>query len=342
MAIRILICRRNAPLMHNPPSPSFRIICASLAGLLYTPAWSAPLLTVDQNPLTAIYGLPLPLDARLPQEGAGNLMLSVNISNMLIIDESPSELLLMDGETHRTNLVFDRGLSEHWSLRLQLSWIEHVPGFMDRPIDRFHEIFGMREGDRPTQPRDRLLFAFQSEGEPLLHIDSTRAGAGDPQLILSRQLHRTERTAWSFSGGVKAPTGDSARLTGSGAADTSVWTSAWWQISPKVESTASAGLLFPGEGDILTAFQTDQVAFGHAGLQWRAWPETALRLQLDWHTNFYENTDSAFLGDVMQLSFGGTWRLTRDTELDFTLTEDIKVDASPDANFNISLRLGYK
>jgi hypothetical protein len=52
--------------------------------------------------------------------------------------------------------------------------------------------------------------------------------------------------------------------------------------------------------------------------------------------------DSAFVGDVVQLSFGGAWRLTEDTGLDFALTEDIKVDASPDATFNISLRVDYK
>lgn len=313
-----------------------------LAVLLCDPAWAAPLLTVDQNPLTAVYGLPLPQDARLPAPGAGTVTASINLSNTLNIDASPEELLFMDGETHRFNLILDRGLNERWSLRLVLPWMEHGPGFLDRPIDRFHEIFDMPEGERSTQPRDRLRFAFQREGEQLLYIDSARSGAGDLRLILNRQLHRTEQAAYSLSGGVKAPSGDSGKLTGSGAADAAFWAAGHWQTGKSLESSASLGLLFPGKGEILARYQTQQVAFGHAGLQWKIRPEAAVKLQLDWHTNFYKNTDSAFLGDVLQLSFGGTWRLEQGMELDFALTEDIKVDASPDANFNISLRVGYQ
>ncbi|HEX5057600.1 MAG TPA: DUF3187 family protein [Gammaproteobacteria bacterium] len=327
--------------MPNIESCSFRTVCILLGGLLCNPAYPAPLLTVDQNPLTAIYGLPLPQDARIPQAGSGAFTTSANFSSMMIIDASSEELLFMDGETHRLNLILDQGLSRDWSLRLLLPWIEHVPGFMDRPIDRFHEIFGLSAGERPTQPRDRLLYSIQRNGDQLLYVDSERSGMGDLQLILNRQLRRSDRSAWSLAGGVKAPTGDSAQLTGSGSADASVWTAGWWRLEDDMEASASAGLLFPGESDVLTRYQTNQVAFGHAGLQWQVWQPTMVKLQLDWHTRFYENMDSAFVGDVLQLSFGGAWRPSENTGLDFTLTEDIKVDASPDATFNISLRMDY-
>ena len=328
--------------MPNTKSLFFRIACAVLSALHCNPTCPAPLLTADQNPLIGIYGLPLPQDARLPQAGSGAFTLSANLSNTMIIDASPEELLFMDGETHRMNLILDRGLIRNWSLRLLLPRIEHAPGFLDRPIDRFHEIFGLRAGERPTQPRDRLLYSIQREGNQLLYVDSESSGTGDVQLILNRQLRLGDRSAWSLSAAVKLPTGDSAQLTGSGAADASVWTAGWWRINENTDASVSAGLLVPGEGDILPQYQTDRVAFGHAGLQWQAWRPTMLKLQLDWHTRFYENLDSAFVSDVLQLSFGGAWRLTEKTGLDFAMTEDIKVDASPDATFNISLRVDYK
>jgi hypothetical protein len=312
-----------------------------LAGVYCNPLYSAPLLTVDQNPLIGVYGLPLPHDARLPQPGSWDFTSSINISNTLNIDTSANEFLFIDGESHRLNMIFDRGLNKSWSLRLLLPWIEHVAGFMDRPIDRYHEIFGLRKGDRPDQPRDRLLLAYQQAGSQLLYIDSTQSGVGDLQMILNRQLYRTATTAYSFSGGVKAPSGDSRELTGSDAVDVSLWSAAYWQLTENLDGSASVGLLFPGSGEVLAELQTDRVAFGHAGLQWQAWPETILKIQFDWHTRFYENTDSVFLGDVVQFSFGGGWRLAPDLELDFGIAEDIKVDASPDVNFNISLRKSY-
>jgi hypothetical protein len=323
------------------PRPD-RIIALILAGFYCTPLYSGPLPTVDQNPLVSIYGLPLPHDARLPQPGSSDFTSSINLSNTLNIDTSPYDLLFVDGETHRVNMIFDQGLDENWSLRLLLPWIEHEAGFMDRPIDDYHELLGLQEGERPTQPRDRLLFAYQHSGDELLYIDSPRSGGGDLQLIVNRQLHRSAQTAYSFSSAIKAPSGDSRELTGSDATDISFWTAAYWQIAADLDGSASVGLLFPGKGEILTHLQTDQVAFGHAGLQWHAWPETIIKIQFDWHTRFYENTGSAFLSDVLQFSFGGGWQLSPDMEFNFAVAEDIKVDASPDVNFNFSLRLSYE
>jgi hypothetical protein len=314
-----------------------RIITVMTAVLYCNPLCSTPLPTVDQNPLIGIYGLPLPQDARLPQAGSWDFTSSINLSNTLNIDISANDSLFVDGETHRVDMVFDRGLDEHWSLRLLLPWIEHEAGFLDRPIDEYHQLFGLQEGERPTQPRDRLLFSYQHSGNQLLYIDSPRSGVGDLQLIVNRQLHRSAQTAYSFSAALKAPTGDSRELTGSDATDVSFWTAAYWQLAADVDGSASLGLLFPGKGEILTDLQTDQVAFGHTGLQWQVWPETVIKIQLDWHTRFYENTGSAFLSDVLQFSFGGGWQLSPDTEFNFAVAEDIKVDASPDVNFNFSL-----
>lgn len=325
--------------MFNHKSHPCRIVAAVLACFYGNSTCSAPLLTVNQNPLIAVYGLPLPQDARLQQPGSWDFISSLNLSNTLNIDASADDFLFVDAETHRLNMILDRGLNHDWSLRLVLPWIEHSSGFMDRPIDRYHDLFGLEEGERPNQPRDRLLIAYQQTGDRLLHIDSRRSGVGDMQLILNRQLHRSEQSAYSFSGGVKAPSGDSRELTGSDAADVSIWTTGYWRITENLDGSASIGLLFPGEGEILGGLQTEQIAFGHAGVQWQAWPEVILKVQYDGHTRFYENTSSVFLGDVLQFSFGGTWTPTTNVELDFAVAEDIKVDASPDVNFNFSLRL---
>jgi hypothetical protein len=322
--------------------PFYRLSVLFLAGICCNPLYGAPLLTVDQNPLTAVYGLPLPQDARLAQPGTWDFITSINLSNTLNIDQSPNDLLFVDGETHRFNMILDRGLSKHWSLRLVLPWIGHSAGFLDGPIDRYHWMLGLPEGERPTQPKDRMLLSYRQAGSQLLLIDTAHSGTGDLQLILNRQLHRSEQSAYSLGVGVKAASGDSSKLTGSGASDLSIWTGAWRQIATDVDGSASIGLLLPGKGKILRHLQTDAVAFGHAGLQWQAWRQAALKLQLDWHTRFYEDVYSAFLSDALQLSFGGTWSPAPDMALDFGIAEDIKVDASPDVNFNISLRLSYE
>ncbi|HEY3487214.1 MAG TPA: DUF3187 family protein, partial [Gammaproteobacteria bacterium] len=285
-----------------------------------------------------VYGLPPPQDARLPESGDWSVTGVLNISNTLNIQSSANNSLFIDGETRRLNLVFGRTLGEDWRLSALLPWVEHTAGTLDRSIDRYHELFGLREGDRPGQPRDRLLFSYRHAGKQVLLLDSVASGIGDIQLILDRQLRQSPETAYSLSANIKFPSGDADKLTGSGATDIGVWTTGYWKLTQNVDSSAALGLLLPGKGEILDALQMDQVAFGNAGLQLQAASRTVLKAQLDWHTRFYEDTGIDFLGDALQFACGATWSITPGIELDFAIAEDIRTEASPDVNFIFSVR----
>ncbi len=300
---------------------------------------TTPLQTRDQNPLVLIHGLPSATAAELPAAGRIQTSISLNISNTLNIDVTENTLLLIDGETYQLNLTMDFGLTDGWAIRGSLPLIAYSGGFLDQPIEQYHDTFGFSQGDRLENPRDRLLFFYQRNNTEQLRLTRRNSGLGDIQLIAGRQLHANEHSAYSLWAGLKLPTGDSETLNGSGAADLSVWLAGKKTISNRLNSYGTIGVLQLGNGDVLPELQENTVFHGNLGLVWQTWPQLAFKAQFEAHTEFYKAPGTAFLSDVLQLSIGGTWQITDRFEFDFAVAEDIKEDASPDVNFHFNLRI---
>lgn len=302
---------------------------------------AVPFQTRDQSPLSLIYGLPAPTAADIATQASLATIWSANISNSLIVDRAGDEFLMIDGETYEADLTLAYGMGNHWALHIKLPFIAHSSGNLDRPIEKYHDWLGLSQGNRLLYPRDRLLFFYQRNGIEHLHLDRRQNGLGDIQLITGRQIRSSEHSAYSIWAGVKLPTGDSNKLTGSGALDVSVWGAGRRMLNEKWHLYGTAGVLFLGGGDILPELQEDTVFFGSLGAQWEYWRTVTIKAQLEWHTGFYKDTGARFLGDVLQLTFGPTWEISPKLFFDFAVSEDIKEEASPDVNFNLSLRVLY-
>lgn len=314
----------------------FILIPYSAAGLA-EPA--TPFQTRDQNPFSIIYGLPSPTSATIVAPGRLVSSWSANISNTININNTSNESLFVDAETYQGNLVLDYGVNERWSLRVELPYIRHTPGSLDSAIEGYHDLFGFPEGHRPNYPRDQLLIRYQRDGVEQLQLDQSASGVGDVMLITGRQLQSSENSASSIWSGIKLPTGDNDKLTGSGATDLSIWLAGRRILGEQLQVYGTAGLLALGKGDVLTDIQEDHAFFGSAGAQWLYSERLALKAQFEWHTRFYRDTGAKFLGDVLQVTFGFGWAFSPAVYFEFAVAEDIKVEASPDVNFHFSLRV---
>lgn len=305
------------------------------------PEPASPLLTRNQSPPAMIYGLPAPTAARLPSPGTATSAWSLNMANTINVESTGNEQLLFDGETVQFNLFAGYGVSENWSVHAQVPFIRHDGGILDHFIEEYHDLFGFSQGYRTLYPQDRLLYHYRRDGIDRITLTGTTAGIGDVQVMAARRLHRSSATDLSLWLGLKLPTGEAAELTGSGAADLSAWGAARHSPGEHWQVYGTAGILAAGRGDVLGELQEKTVLFGSAGLQWQLHPRLAAKFQFEGHTAFYENTGMRFLGDVLQLTFGGSWQTGQDTFLDIAVAEDIKRDASPDVNFNITLRVKH-
>ena len=75
-------------------------------------AHAEPLATRNQHPLVALYGLPLPLAARLPGAGSGRIGANVNWSNFATTDTTDHVSYTLDGEVFEARVQAEHALGE--------------------------------------------------------------------------------------------------------------------------------------------------------------------------------------------------------------------------------------
>lgn len=299
---------------------------------------AAPFEIREQNPLTLIYGLPTTTSSRLPEPGERRFHGSLNVSNTLHLDSPGAEQLIIDAETWVLNITADMALGQDWAVGLHLPLISHQGGTLDGFIEDFHDVFGLSQGDRLQQPQDRVLISYTNDGREFLRLDSAASGPGDLSLRVARQLQQTPDHSLSWWGSVKLPTGSERRLTGSGALDASTWVAGTQSLRTDWHLYGQAGVLLRGRGNVIADQQRAAVPFGSLGVEWHSWRSIALKVQLDAHGAFYRDTATNALEDSLQLTMGGTVRLSRNWSIDIGVGEDIRVESAPDVHLHIALR----
>lgn len=86
-----------------------------------------------------------------------------------------------------------------------------------------------------------------------------------------------------------------------------------------------------GDGAILESMQINNVLFGSLGMAVKVNTWFVPKLQLDYHSRFYKNSQTQELGDYsMQFLLGSDFILNSKMILTAGFTEDIKINTSPD------------
>ncbi len=306
-----------------------------LAIFLAVPATTfsaTPLQTHDLNPLTLIYGLPLISPARLPAADKSFFSASLNLSNTLNVEDKTSENLFIDGETNELSLIYLFSVNDKTRIRFRIPFISHNAGSLDGFIDDFHNTFGFPEGERPKYPNDQLLFSYTRNGTELLHMEDANNGIGDISIDYAYQLYADSIQAGSLWTSINLPTGDEALLTGSGNTDVAVWLATEENFAQVWSHYYNIGLLVPGKSEILPGLQKSEVFFGTTGYEWRVIDRVTLNIQIDFHTAFYYSK-TKFLGDSIQVSFGGHIKLSPDQRIELVIIEDLLAESAPDVTF---------
>jgi hypothetical protein len=298
---------------------------------------AAPLPTNDQNPYLAGFGLPRGIGARLPSSSAWQL--DLNWASTALVQDARDEFMIVDAETRELRLTYRRRVSERWAFELQLPHRHTSGGSLDSFIDDWHELFGLPEGSRPIQPRDRLRLHYSRSGETLIEHDATTSGLGDLVLGAQYALHDSDGSAASIALHVKAPTGKHHWLNSSGATDISIVAAGERRLGERwsIEGQLAATRL--GEGRLLPRLQRDLVWSARAGITVQLVPAFDLALQLDGHTRAFDS-DLPILSAPLVTTIGFRWRFAPGWTVTGAVSEDIDVERSPDVVFVLGVKRG--
>jgi hypothetical protein len=294
----------------------------------------------DENPLLRGIYLPMPGDMR--RDAAAGLAATLSAENTINVENRGSERLFVDGEALTLRLAYDARLGSDWRYRLSLPVTHDSGGALDSAIERWHAWFGLQRGARPYYPRNRLTYSYS--GNPsnpgnALFLNHPQTSIGDLATELGWYAHEDPSATISVWGGIEAPTGKAANLTGNGAWDASLWAHAAKRNS-RWHLGAELGVVQPFGDEVFGGAARRPSVFARGAVTWIAGPAWSWRLQLEAQSARVKDTDLRFLGPSLVLSAGADVRLNGRWRLQWGFTEDAAVNTAPDVTFFIGVRHG--
>ena len=297
-----------------------------------------PFETRDQNLFNLINGQAMPTNARLNVKSRSLLSTSLVITNTLNVESNTDEDIYLDYESYRFNLSYQYGLDNDWNIKFDVPVIYQGGGVFDSAIDNWHSFWGMPRGSRPLVEDNQYHIQYDYQSQAMVDLTEGSTTLGDIQLAVARSLVDNNGTSLSLWAAIKLPTGDKENMTSNGATDVSAWLAWNQQLSNSWLINLNSGVVIPGTDNYQDIPLSDFALYGHLMLNWLATEEIHLKLQLQGHSSYYDQSRLTALGDTYFLTFGGSIMLDQCNQLDLAFSEDIKVEASPDASLIISWR----
>ena len=218
---------------HILRSPSMRLALmgglflavASLHGCVATPKLSGPLPVRNQHPaqLTVMHMDAADATVLAPRETAFRADMAYT-SLFLFGNDAQGAGWFMDGELLRTALDAKVGLGNGWQLGVQVAGAHTSGGFLDSFVVDYHDLFGMPDQDRSTNPDDQFLIEAVAGASTVWEVEESAAELLDLPITLTWQVLEPgiDRLGVALRGGVELPTGDQDAGYGNGQVDASL------------------------------------------------------------------------------------------------------------------------
>ena len=299
----------------------------------------------NQHPFLHVYGLPALREAVLAERGRTDYGVMFTVVNNSEIKDTETESIRLDGETYFTDLMLRRRVLDRLELGIDIPLVKHSTGVLDDAIANWHDIWGMSNSKR-NGPANELNYFYSNNGTSERQVSSSSFGIGDVQLSAAIPLvaggeDGSRYVTARFS--VKLPTGDSADLHGSGAADAALGLYAQDStqlLGREFAYLGFAGVLALGDGDILPEQQKSVVPYGGLAATWHATDQFGVTAQLQAQSAYFDSDLNELGGSSIQLSVGGVYRLSRHgISLRFALVEDVISDATPDFAVHLAVHV---
>jgi hypothetical protein len=194
--------------------------------------------------------------------------------------------VIEDTETQRLSVAYRRGVGRRTEVGVQAFLIDRDGGVLDQLLQYYHELVGLTHAS-PDTPDGRhdlsfyhsTVFLRGTDGRVLVDAHAT-AGLGDLSLFVKRSLVSQPTLAVGVRAGLKLPTGDAARLLGSGGTDGGLDVDMTRRLSHRRALFADAGWVWMAKDTHIATAATHQFQYA-AGLEWLVRSRASLVLQTE-------------------------------------------------------------
>ena len=131
----------------------------------------APLNFPSYNPFTLKF---IHFDNRTlgNYQETNHLSISVENSSYAVKEIINNDQLTFDGEIAKASINYFRKLSDNLTLNVSLPIYSFSRGFLDSPIEQWHDLFGLSDGSRVDLPESNLNFEVLSGSNKVKINDS--------------------------------------------------------------------------------------------------------------------------------------------------------------------------
>lgn len=301
----------------------------------------------NENPLTAIHGLPKQLSAdKFLKPGQHSVSISLDASSHFIKKQSGDDALLIDGETLTAEISAEFAVTDtfHWGVRIP--YVYHSGGFLDSTVDTWHEVTGLPDGGRSTEPADQLSYQYIKDGAVAYQLSSDENSAGDIAVFAHWLQTPGENWQLGYNAQFKAPTGKASSLSGSEASALALWAdfATFEKAGKRLHHNFAAGISFHDRGEILSQQQENIIPFLSYTGAWRWSDNVTLKGQIYGHGPVWQDSEiTAFTQEALQGALGINWDYSNQGgyEYELALVEDLLVRTAPDVSviFTVTQRV---
>lgn len=260
------------------------LLCSGFASAQNQTSWNGPLPVQNERPFQHAFLHFEPASPDVLARGRSRYGLAFHVANDLLIpDTQNGSQVEEDFETGRAELNYSQGVGRGLELGVRTSFLVRDGGSFDNFISFYHRVFGLR-GNGPDNPQGRsnipqgrdILFFQDAQGNGV--NQGGAFGLGDSTFEVRRQL-TTGKTASALRAGIKIPTGNGARLLGSGGTDFGVGLDARREFGSRLALFGDVGAFVYGGSKLPNA--TKSGAQAGLGLEFRAGNRDSFLAQID-------------------------------------------------------------
>ena len=291
----------------------------------------------NTSPLAQLFGLPAMRGARAESP---DLRFSIDVANSFTGDFNADEFVFLDGETAVLSYTARRPLASRWEAGLEFAWVVHSGGRFDGLIDEFHDLFGLPDGGRPLADRGALDYVVRTDGQVRAEVRDKVSDLGDVRGWLGLSLIDSPARSLMARAHLKLPTGDAGQLSGSGGFDVALaldYVDSQLLQTLGVQVSVGAGLMIPGDADLLARRQKSLVPFGHLGLGVKLGKRARLLGQLDAHGPLFDARLSHLGHAVLQGTLGVQYSFGTSADLQLSIIEDLSGAMASDVIFKLAV-----
>lgn len=269
-----------------------------------------------------------------------HLSISVENSSFAVKEKINNDQLTLDGEIAKVSINYFRKVSDNLTLNVSLPIYSFNKGFLDNPIEQWHDLFGLSDGSRVDLPKSQLNFEVLSDSNKE-RIQDSNIGIGDIQISTKLNFYSKNRSDLYLITSLEIPTGSIKKYFGNDEFDGLIALNLKNHLKDNLVINSVFGVSIINQNHNFVLRERNTSYFSKVLLSWK--PQYFLSRKsinpLIYKINFevFEpkiKSDFKTLGDEYYVfGLGATFEFAKDKYFNFGFSEDLKVNSSADFSF---------